>query len=93
MVDVAKDVNLPLELQKRLGNWLSHQIDFYSCEDCPSCALACFRTRQQDVCQYAHRGPVSATDGSVDLKGDEWEPASLLLKNQGQILFLSLQPQ
>ena len=55
---------------------------FIHCEGCPSCALECYRTRQQDACQYVH----------ADLQGEQLELASLLLKNPGQMLSLSSPP-
>ena len=72
MADVAKDANFPLELQNRLGNWLSGLYDIYSCEEYPSCALENYRIRRQDavITCIADQCQQQMPDGRVDLKGE-----------------------
>ena len=58
--------------------------------DCPSCALERYRTRQRDACQYAHSGPKSATDDSVDLKGERLGTSFVVVEKPRSDIILEL---
>ena len=81
--------NPPL-LQHQLGDWLIRRYDFYSCVGNPTRSLQCYRTRQQDACQYSHSGLLAATDGSVNLKEDRMGASFVVVEAQKSVALLTL---